>query len=798
MLFDTGNHIFQLASLFVNQTGAPVFLTGKAGTGKTTFLKYIRENCFKKMAVVAPTGVAAINAGGVTLHSFFQLPFGPYIPVSRRGWDQGDNAGDHGDAAQGPGDHRRLHGGHSRDQDDRAPVDQHSLFSNIRFNADKRELLQELELLVIDEVSMVRADMLDAVDAILRHFRQQPLIPFGGVQVLYIGDLFQLPPVVSNEEWEILKDHYASPFFFDAQVLRQSPPFYLELKKIYRQNEADFIDILNNIRNNRPTPEDMERLHRHYQPDFQAAKEKNYITLTSHNAKASAINQSELHGLPGKLYAFEAGLTGEFNDRSFPAEKTLHLKEGAQVMFIKNDKGDTRRYFNGKIGAIKKIAGSEITVTFPGETDGLTVEKETWKNIRYSFNKEKDKIEEEELGSFSQFPLRLAWAITIHKSQGLTFEKAIIDAGASFAPGQVYVALSRLTTIDGLILRSRIYPQSISTDRRVIDFTETALAEGKLRDQLQQEQQSFIRRSLIQSFNWSRLTAAIRELPEEADPPARKKSGGSPHRPATGNNRPSPEKLNFLTLAGQLLQRTVIQEETALKFTRLLEQLLNNAPIDGYHQLQERVEAAAGYFMKVVESELVIPTQEHIAEIRIKQKTKKLVQLLTELKLLFTRKKQQLEQAVQIVSGLTQGVDATDLLSVLHEQQKSNVDPSGLQELKGGGGEPKIGKPKKGDTARISLELFKEGRTIPDIAARRGLAKTTIEGHLAAYIPTGEIDIKELVAEHKMGPILEIIEKSGLSSLTPLKEALGDDYSFAEIRSVLKYMEYKKLREPAS
>ncbi len=490
MLFDSSNHIFQLASLFVNQTGAPIFLTGKAGTGKTTFLKYIRENCFKKMAVVAPTGVAAINAGGVTMHSFFQLPFGPFIPVTRRGWDQDDHQRDDGGHSGNYGNHSGLRGDHNS----RAAVDQRSLFANIRFNADKRDLLQELDLLVIDEVSMVRADTLDAIDSILRHFRGQPLTPFGGVQVLYIGDLFQLPPVVANEEWELLKEHYPSPFFFDAHALRQTPPFYLELKKIYRQNEAEFIDILNNIRNNQVTPEDLERLHQHYQPGFQAAKEKNYITLTSHNAKASGINQSELQNLPGKLHAFEADLNGDFNDRSFPAEKTLHLKEGAQVMFIKNDKGETRRYFNGKIGAIKKISGDNISVGFPGEADELIVEKETWKNIRYNYNREKDHIEEEELGSFSQYPLRLAWAITIHKSQGLTFRKAIIDAGSSFAPGQVYVALSRLTTIDGLILHSRIHPQSISTDQRVIAFTETALAEGRLRDQLQQEQQSFISR----------------------------------------------------------------------------------------------------------------------------------------------------------------------------------------------------------------------------------------------------------------------------------------------------------------
>jgi hypothetical protein len=760
MLFDNGNHIFHLASLFINQTGAPVFLTGKAGTGKTTFLKYIRENCFKKMAVVAPTGVAAINAGGVTLHSFFQLPFNPYVPV-----------------------------------------DPHSLFSNIRFNADKRELLQELELLIIDEVSMVRSDMLDAVDTILRHFRQQPLLPFGGVQVLYIGDLFQLPPVVSNEEWELLKEHYASPFFFDARVLKQSPPFYLELKKIYRQNEAAFIDILNNIRNNRPTEEDMERLHLHYRPDLPTAKENNYITLTSHNAKASAINQQELQELPGRLYAFEAGLSGEFNDRSFPAEKTLYLKTGAQVMFIKNDKGENRRYFNGKIGTIKKISEKEISVGFSGETDELTVEKETWKNIRYSFNKEKDKIEEEELGSFSQYPLRLAWAITIHKSQGLTFEKAIIDAGASFAPGQVYVALSRLTTIDGLILRSRILPRSISTDHRVIAFTETAMTEGRLRDQLQQEQQSFISRSLVQSFNWSRITAACRALPEEAEPPAKKKTGPSSGKEPSVKSRPSPDKEGFLFLAGQLLEKATRQEETALRFTRLLEQILDNAPLDGYHQLQERVEAAAGYFIRLLETELTAPVQQHIEALRVKQKTRRLVQLLIELKILFTRKKQQLDQSVQIVTGLIKGMDTTDLLSTLNDPQKTQVVASQGQISPGpeqGNIAASGGKPKKGDTHRISLELYKEGKTISDIAARRGLARTTIEGHLAAFIPSGEIDIKELVAENKIAPILSAIEEKGIgnagSTLTALKVALGDDYSFAEIRSVLKYAEWLAIK----
>jgi hypothetical protein len=308
--------------------------------------------------------------------------------------------------------------------------------------------------------------MLDAVDAVLRHIRRQPLFPFGGVQLLYIGDLFQLPPVVRNDEWDVLKEYYDSPFFFNALAVRQSPPVYIELKKIYRQTDDTFIHILNNIRNNVCTKEDLQKLHEHYKPDFAPAKEENYIVLTSHNEKADLINRRELQKLPGTVFSYKAEISGEFYDRSFPAEEILNVKVGAQIMFIKNDKGEFRRFFNGKIGIIKNIFDEKIYVSFPGETDTLVLEKETWQNIKYNYNKDSDKIEEEELGTFRQYPIRLAWAITIHKSQGLTFDKAIIDAGASFAPGQVYVALSRLTSLQGLILHSRIQSNCISTDSR--------------------------------------------------------------------------------------------------------------------------------------------------------------------------------------------------------------------------------------------------------------------------------------------------------------------------------------------
>lgn len=744
MLRDDNNPEFALAVQFVTQTARPVFLTGRAGTGKTTFLKYIRENSFKKMAVVAPTGVAAINAGGTTLHSFFQLPFGPFLPTSHgSGWGA----------------------------EDRGYSDANSLFKHIRFNAPKRELLQELELLIIDEISMVRADTLDAVDAILRHFRQQPLLPFGGLQVLYIGDLYQLPPVVKEPEWELLRSVYSSPFFFDAQVIRQAPPVYLELKKIYRQKENRFIGLLNNIRNNVASWEDLERLHDHYQPEFIPSKHDNYITLTSHNAKADGINQEELGKLRGNPRQFEAIVTGEFSDKAYPAEKTLVLKEGAQVMLIKNDKGESRRYYNGKIGVIHKINDDRLVLGFPDEPDELVLEKETWKNIRYGYNREKDEIEEEELGSFKQYPIRLAWAITIHKSQGLTFEKAVIDAGASFAPGQVYVALSRLTGLEGLVLRSRITPAAISTDARVVAWTNSQVAANAAGQELEQEQRAFIGESLRKAFQWARLVETLGEH-----------YGGYAHRKI-------PEKEKAVLLGRQWLDKAAGQQEVAQKFSKQLEQLLPAAEVDGYRQLLQRTEAAVGYFMRLLDEDLIAPMRTHISELRVKQKAKKYLQEMQALTILCVRKKQQVEDALKLVQGLQRGVAAGELLSGWQEERKSREVLNGSSgDATAGGGEAILAKPRKGDTNRISLGMFREGIAIAEIASRRDLSISTIEGHLASFIDSGEVDVKELVPEHKIASILDAIKAVGATALGPIRGRLGDGYSFGEIKAVLQHL----------
>ncbi|MBK6329540.1 MAG: AAA family ATPase [Bacteroidetes bacterium] len=433
---DDTNHYFKLAFDYVMNTSCPIYLTGKAGTGKTTFLKYVKQHCTKNMIVVAPTGVAAINAGGVTMHSFFQLPFGPYVADAPRGFGLNENM-----------------------------VDKNALLGKLKLGGNKRTLIQELELLVIDEVSMLRSDMLDAIDTILRMVRKRNK-PFGGVQVLFIGDLYQLPPVVKDTEATIFKTYYQSPFFFHAKVFEQTQPIFIELKKIYRQNEQQFIDILNNLRNNDLSEQDFDILNSRYNPTF-TPKDHKYITLTSHNHKADAINHQELEKLKSTVYEYHGEIKGEFNDKQLPTDLLLKLKEGAQVMFIKNDSSGLGRYYNGKIAIIDKIDKNEIIVRFPDSNDIMTIEKETWENITYRHDDEKNNIEEKVLGTYTQFPLRLAWAITIHKSQGLTFTHAIIDAGSSFAPGQVYVALSRCTSLEGIVLQSRILPNAIHSNYRI-------------------------------------------------------------------------------------------------------------------------------------------------------------------------------------------------------------------------------------------------------------------------------------------------------------------------------------------
>ena len=441
VILDETNVEFNHAANLVENTNELIYLTGKAGSGKTTFLKYIKQTTTKKTVVLAPTGVAALNAGGQTIHSFFKIPPSVFVP-----------------------DDFRL-----RTKADPNDEDKRTIFDYFRYKKGHKTLILGMELLIIDEISMVRCDLLDVVDRILRVFREREEEPFGGVQVVLIGDAFQLPPIAQTDHWDILKGYYETPFFFSSLALKGSSYSYIELKKIYRQNELEFIDLLNKVRVNQITQDDLNLLNSRFQPAIFKNDNLNYITIATHNRIVDETNKRKLDELPAELRVYKSDITGDFPNMMMPTEQDLKLKEGAQIMFIKNDA--EKKYFNGKIGKIKKLDDEKIIVKFPEGKD-VEVKKYTWSNIKYSWNAANKKIDEETVGDFTQFPIKLAWAVTVHKCQGLTFDNVIADLSGAFSPGQVYVALSRCTSISGLVLKSRVSRSVIKTDPHVIKFSE--------------------------------------------------------------------------------------------------------------------------------------------------------------------------------------------------------------------------------------------------------------------------------------------------------------------------------------
>lgn len=813
------NPELELARAFVEETNCPVFLTGRAGTGKTTFLRRIREQSHKRLVVAAPTGVAAINAGGVTLHSLFQLPFGPIVPGME------------------------LHNG------------QH------RVSREKRNLINSLDLLVIDEISMVRADLLDSVDAVLRRYRRSSL-PFGGVQLLLIGDLHQLPPVAKEAEWHLLRTHYATPYFFSSQALGQLEVIAIELKRIYRQAEPGFIELLNQVRDNRIDAAGLATLNSRFRSELPASATGGCITLCTHNQRADAINQEQMAALPGPERSFTAEVEGTFPPLAYPTTARLTLKKGAQVMFVRNDTSPDKQYFNGKIGTVTHVGTDTVTVHCPGDASAIEVSPVTWDNIEYAVDADTAEVSTKVIGSFSQMPLKPAWAITIHKSQGLTFDRVIIDAQAAFAHGQVYVALSRCRTFDGLILSTPLAARAIRTDPAVLDWATRLETRPPTAATLRTARIRYQQDLLLDCFDFRELTRLFGRL--------------------FGLIQANASILH-LTAGDDLAdvhQRTLEAIcDVGERFQRQLRSLFTDEREPAADQaVAERLAKAGPYFQKQfatillpwmdslqVESDNATVRQrvnEAITRLR-RESERKLAGILAcattftpgrYLRALsLAAMEGERRPAKTTVEYIEADVDHPELLrelrhwrtqqaqadnlpayQVLHQKTLIQIaihlpdSLAAMLAIRGIGkrlaekyGEAIValvaayrqkhgittvtlpipgaigptGAPArpgtKIDTKKTSLDLLNSGLTINEIATQRGLTEQTVAGHLAHFIKAGELSLDGLLPEERRRHLEEQITVHRTTSLKELKTALGDKYSYGEINLVLADLHHR-------
>lgn len=795
------NSEINLAWDFINKTNRNIFLTGKAGTGKTTFLRRIQTESLKRLVVVAPTGVAAINAKGVTIHSFFQLPFGPILPQSSNGENNKQQ---------------------------------------FKFSGTKVNILRSLDLLIIDEISMVRADLLDGIDSVLRRYKDRDK-PFGGVQVLMIGDLQQLAPVIKNEDWHLLKDHYDGPYFFSSHAFKQSNALGIELKHIYRQKDEDFISILNQVRTNTLTEESAGILNARYNPEFQQEKNDGYIILTTHNYRAVDMNEKAFNLLSNKKKVYKAEIEGKFAEHAFPCLQNLSLKVGAQVMFTKNDSSQEKKYFNGKIGEVITLDKDKVIVKCEGN-EMIHVSAETWTNLNYSLNSETKEIEENIIGSFTQIPLKLAWAITIHKSQGLTFDKAVIDAGSSFAHGQTYVALSRCKTLDGIVLKTKINDDSIINDLRVTTFTKNVEENLPNENTLSDSEKAYQLSLVEELFNFYPLLYPVNRLADIC----------SKNRNTLSGN---------LELQIEYIKNTALNHliTTSAKFNHQVKNLSLeiDKPLEDDH-LQLRICKAILYYLEYL--------KEHV-EFRVKNLDYKTLNkgvkedILKQLKLL----KEQVSIKLFCLDGLQQKfttelylklrVDAvlrkakpekkeeafvkktehTELLKSLWEYRKKCAQalsiednrvlsekilykicnslphtPLQLSRIEGLGksktdvyGEDvlkiiveyskskgidlkpdtkELLRPKEGSSQDVTFKLFLKHKDIREVAKQRDLATSTIESHLVNYIQTGDIQADEIVDKERLEKLLIEVKNYDFEGLSDLKSQLKDDYSYSELK----------------
>ena len=662
----------ELAYHYVQHTNRCIFLTGKAGTGKTTFLRRLKEECPKQMAVVAPTGVAAINAEGVTIHSLFQLPPQLFLPTEEA---------------------RRQ------------------LFAEMQMRANKQRVLRNLELLVIDEVSMVRADLLDTIDVVLRHFKHRPSIPFGGVQLLVIGDLFQLSPVVREEEWRLLQPYYEGPYFFQARVFREMKPVYIEFEHVYRQTNVEFLNILNEVRNNALTMESLRVLNgRVSDPSDSSDKSDISITLSTHNSKVDAINQHEMDTLKGREYTYKATITDTFPESMYPIDEQLILKVGARVMFIKNDSSTDKLYYNGKLGVVTSLSKQAINVLCDDGTE-VKVHNEVWENIRYNADSGSDQVQTEIIGTFSHYPLRLAWAITIHKAQGLTFDQLVIDAEDAFAAGQVYVALSRCRSLEGLTLLTPIPTRALTNAREVLQFTDQQDSIQTIEENLQPAQKEYLTMLLCALFDFREHTEQLYALQRMAN---------------SMTSLQIPPNQYISDLITPLLELHGVGE----RFQQQIRQLMYNDQLD---KLQERLQAACQYYAPKI-YELLKDMSDCPLRSNNQSDSAQLKQSILDIYAAISRKaylQAQMAQKVTVEAYFSARKTykyKEPSLTIYTTQRKTRVSSTTFQ----------------------TMTLLHQGYRIKDIAKHRKMTQKTVIKHLKTLLEDGMIAIHDFHPSDRM------------------------------------------------
>ncbi|MFM7681454.1 MAG: helix-turn-helix domain-containing protein [Bacteroidota bacterium] len=748
--FDPANYTENI----INQTNKIVFLTGKAGTGKTTLLRKIVSSTHKNTAIVAPTGIAALNAGGVTIHSFFQLPFGCFIPEFES--PQSDNYIKHENKT--------------------------TLKRHFKINSQRISLIRSLELLIIDEVSMLRADLLDAIDWMLKTIRRNNE-SFGGIQVLFIGDLMQLPPVVKREEWQFLSNYYRGIHFFNARVFDFEKPLYIELEKIHRQDDHVFIELLNNLRNNRITNEDLNLLNKHVNPSISQKEKEGVISLTTHNSKADEMNAQELNLLKGKSYMYDAEITGEFNENQYPLEKMLELKIGAQIMFIKNDISFDKNFVNGKIGFIDSLSEDEVTVSFPNEKKKVSVERYEWANIRYEIDSNTQEIKEKVIGTFVHFPIKLAWAITVHKSQGLTFEKAILDVSESFAPGQAYVAFSRLKSLNGLTLLKPLRFLGLSNDEQILSFSNTKSEQPELKSELERNSLLYLHKKIKEAFEWYEL------LSEWSNHNVSYKTAGI-----------KTEKSKHKTWAQTILMEIDYTIEPTTKFKNQIDRLFSMENAD-LQFIYERIDAAYNYFFPIL-NKILDKLYEKIISLKLVKKTKQYtdeLELFSELllhKILNLKKIKLYSEALSAGRSITKELYKTSEIENYHISKIAtiqnivrNKSANLLDQLDGYNRTPDIKISKKSkekevkkSTYEITLDLLHEGKICEEIARERQLSTTTITSHFIQLIKAEKIVLADVMEQTRINEISEMLSDLNLTSLTKVKDEIGNKISWEELK----------------